>query len=54
MNGRGCRHQPLELRQGRLQALLARFGSPAVQPSEAFSDGVALLQAAEKHALEAW
>ena len=52
LNGRGWRHQPLELRQGRLQALLARFDSPAVKASEAFADGVALLRAAEKHELE--
>ena len=35
-----------------VQALLERFDCPAVQASEAFSDGVALLRAAEKHGLE--
>jgi bifunctional non-homologous end joining protein LigD len=40
VNGRGSQHLPLELRQGRLQALLARFDCPAVRASEAFTDGV--------------
>ena len=39
-------------RQVRLQALLERFACPAVLPSEAFADGLALLRAAEKHGLE--
>jgi bifunctional non-homologous end joining protein LigD len=52
LNGRDCRHLPLELRQGRLQALLTRFDCPTVKASEAFTDGVALLWAAEKRGLE--
>jgi ATP-dependent DNA ligase len=36
----------------RLQALLSRFGCRALLASESFDDGQALLQVAEKHALE--
>jgi ATP-dependent DNA ligase len=35
-NGRDLRPQPLVKRQARLQALLERFGCPAVRPSETF------------------
>jgi ATP-dependent DNA ligase len=40
------------LRRGRLQALLARFDCPAIRASEAFTDGIKLLRAAERMKLE--
>ena len=52
LNGRGWRHQPLEKRQDRLQALLQRFDCPPVKASEAFTDGVKLLRVAERMKLE--
>jgi bifunctional non-homologous end joining protein LigD len=52
LNGQDWRPQPLVKRQDRLQALLERFGCPAVRPSETFMDGLALLCAAEEHCLE--
>jgi len=52
LNGRGWRHQPLEKRQGRLQALLALLDCPPVRASESFADGVKLLQVAERMKLE--
>ena len=52
LNGRGWRHQPLEKRQDRLQALLTRFDCPPIRASEAFADGVKLLQVAERMKLE--
>src|SRR5262249_52082343 len=51
-NGRDLRLQPLVKRQARLQALLERFGCPAVSLSEPFEDGLALLSAAEERGLE--
>ena len=39
--GRDLRAQPLVKRQACLQALLERFGCPAVSLSEAFEDGLA-------------
>jgi len=39
-------------RQARLQALLERFGCPAVSLSEPFEDGLALLRVAEERGLE--
>ena len=54
VNGRGWRHQPLEKRQGRLQALLPRFDCPPIRASEAFADGVKLLRAAERMSWRAW
>jgi bifunctional non-homologous end joining protein LigD len=52
LNGQDWRQQPLVKRQDRLQALLERFGCPAVRPSETFMAGLALLRAAEKRGLE--
>jgi bifunctional non-homologous end joining protein LigD len=52
LNGRDWRENALEKRQARLQELLGRFSCPAVLLSESFSDGAALLLAAEKHGLE--
>ena len=51
-NGRDFRLQPLVKRQARLQALLERFGCPAVSQSEPFEDGLALLRVAEERGLE--
>ena len=51
-NGRDLRQQPLVKRQARLQALLERFGCPAVSLSEPFEDGLALLRVAEQRGLE--
>src|SRR5262249_20784531 len=51
-NGRDLRPQPLVKRQARLQALLERFGCPAVSLSEPCEDGLALLPAAEQRGLE--
>jgi len=51
-NGRDLRLQPLVKRQARLQALLERFGCPAVSMSEPFEDGLALLRVAEQRGLE--
>jgi bifunctional non-homologous end joining protein LigD len=42
----------LEKRQDRLQVLLQRFDCPPIRPSEAFADGVKLLQVAERMKLE--
>ena len=39
-------------RQACLQALLERFGCPAVSLSEPFEDGLALLRVAEQRGLE--
>ena len=50
--GRDLRAQPLVKRQACLQALLERFGCPAVSLSEAFEDGLALLRVAEQRGLE--
>jgi hypothetical protein len=52
VNGRDLRPQPLVKRQARLQALLERFGCPAVRPSETFMDGLALLRVVEQRGLE--
>jgi bifunctional non-homologous end joining protein LigD len=52
LNGQDLCSQALVKRQARLQALLERFGCPAVSQSETFTDGVALLRAAEEHHLE--
>jgi ATP dependent DNA ligase domain len=52
LNGQDWRLQALVKRQARLQALLERFGCPAVSASETFADGTALLRAAEEHHLE--
>jgi len=52
LNGRGWRHQPLEKRQDRLQALLALLDCPPVRASESFADGVKLLRVAERMKLE--
>jgi bifunctional non-homologous end joining protein LigD len=52
LDGKDLRKLPLERRQARLQALVRRFGCPVLLHSEAFSDGLALLQVAEKHGLE--
>jgi len=52
LNGRDLCPQPLVKRQARLQALLGRFGCPAVSLSEPFEDGLALLRVAEKRGLE--
>ena len=46
------RQQPLVKLQARLQALLERFGCPAVSLSEPFEDGLALLRVAEERGLE--
>jgi hypothetical protein len=51
LNGKDVRKWSLEARQGRLQAL-GRFDCPAVLPSEAFKEGQALLEVAERHELE--
>ena len=51
-NGRDFRLQPLVKRQARLQALLERFGCPAVSLSEPFEDGLPLLRVAEERGLE--
>jgi bifunctional non-homologous end joining protein LigD len=51
-NGRDHRLQALVKRQARLQALLDRFGCPAISVSEPFEDGVALLRVAENRGLE--
>ena len=51
-NGRDLRLQPLVKRQAVLQALLERFGCPAVSLSEPFEDGLALLRVAEERGLE--
>jgi ATP-dependent DNA ligase len=48
LNEQDWRPQPLVKRQARLQALLERFGCPAIRPSETFMDGLALLRAAER------
>jgi bifunctional non-homologous end joining protein LigD len=48
-NGRDLRSQPLVKRQACLQALLERFGCPAVSLSEPFEE---LLRVAEEHGLE--
>jgi bifunctional non-homologous end joining protein LigD len=39
-------------RQACLQALLERFGCPAISLSEPFDDGIALLRVAEQRGLE--
>jgi len=52
LNSRDLRLQPLVKRQARLQALLERFGRPAVSLSEPFEDGQALLRVAEQRGLE--
>jgi ATP-dependent DNA ligase len=44
--------QPLVKRRERLQALLERFGCPAVSLSGPFEDGLALLRLAEERGLE--
>jgi bifunctional non-homologous end joining protein LigD len=51
-NGRDLRPQPLVKRQAFLQALLERFGCPAISLSEPFEDGLALLRVAEERGLE--
>ena len=51
-NDRDLRPQPLVKRQARLEALLERFGCPAVSLSEPFEDGLALLRVAEERGLE--
>ena len=52
LNGRDLRLHPLIKRQARLQALLERFGCPAVTLSEPFDDGLALLRVAKERGLE--
>ena len=52
LNDRDLRPQPLVKRQARLEALLERFGCPAVSLSEPFEDGLALLRVAEERGLE--
>jgi bifunctional non-homologous end joining protein LigD len=52
LDGKDLRKLPLERRQARLQVLLSRFACPTVLASEAFADGHALLEAAERHKLE--
>ena len=52
LNDRDLRPQPLVKRQARLEALLERFGCPAVSLSEPFEDGLALLRVAEDRGLE--
>src|SRR5215471_2496225 len=52
LNGQDWRPRPLVKRQARLQALLERFGCPAVSLSETFEDGLALLRVAEERGLE--
>jgi bifunctional non-homologous end joining protein LigD len=49
---RDLRLQPLVKRQARLQALLERFGCPAISLSEPFEDGLALLRVAEERGHE--
>ena len=51
-NGHDLRLQPLVKRQACLQALLERFGGPAISLSEPFDDGIALLRVAEQRGLE--
>src|SRR5262245_39414600 len=51
-NGRDLRQQPLVKRQEGLEALLARFGCPAISLSAPFEDGLALLRVAEERGLE--
>ena len=51
-NGRDLRPQPLAKRQMCLQALLERFGCPAISLSEPFEDGLVALRVAEKRGLE--
>jgi bifunctional non-homologous end joining protein LigD len=46
-SGQDWRPQPLMKRQACLQALLERFGCPAISLSEPFEDGLALLCAAK-------
>jgi ATP dependent DNA ligase domain len=48
LNGQDLCSQPLVKRQARLQALLERFGCPAVSASETFADGMALLRASHR------
>jgi bifunctional non-homologous end joining protein LigD len=52
INGQDLRPWPLVKRQARLQALLERFGCPAVSLSEPFDDGLTLLRVAEERGLE--
>jgi bifunctional non-homologous end joining protein LigD len=52
LNGRDLRPQPLVKRQACRQALLERFGCPAISLSEPFEDGLALLRVAEQQGLE--
>ena len=52
LNGQDWRQRPLVKSQARLQALLERFGCPAVSLSEPFDDGLALLGVAEERGLE--
>jgi bifunctional non-homologous end joining protein LigD len=52
INGQDLRPRPLVKRQARLQALLERFGCPAVSLSEPFDDGLTLLRVAEERGLE--
>ena len=52
LDGKDLRKLPLETRQRRLQVLLKRFACPTVLASEAFADGQALLEVAERHKLE--
>ena len=52
LDGKDLRKLPLEARQRRLRALVRRFDCPVLLHSEAFDDGQALLQVAEKHGLE--
>jgi ATP-dependent DNA ligase len=41
LNGKDLRKWSLEARQGRLQAILSRYGCPAVLASKSFADGQA-------------
>src|SRR5215467_5797672 len=50
-SSRDLRLQPLVKRQASLQALLERFGCPAVSLSEPFEVGFALLRVAEDRGL---
>src|SRR5262245_55623102 len=52
LNSRDLRPQPLVKRQACLQALLERFGCPAITLFEPFEDGLALLQVADERGLE--
>jgi bifunctional non-homologous end joining protein LigD len=52
LNGRDLRPLPLVKRQASLQALLERFGCPAVSLSEPFDEGQAVLRVAERRGLE--